>query len=179
VTVHSIARSDLELNRRTQIDVKRLAQCLVNPCSARSGGIVDVRATAHGVQVPSRPSVVHRLSADRIREGFDEETVFALRDLRIEGNAKGYAVLSSDPEEGPITEFEEEALRSALLRDDGPIEQRAALWLAFAFGTNSANIALLREEDFTVQQFENEAPTEHFLVLAAARCSRRSCDCTI
>lgn len=51
--------------------------------------------------------------------------------------------------------------------------------LAFAFGTNPANIALLREEDLTLHQLENEAPTEHFLVLAAARCSRRSCDCTI
>ena len=103
------------------------------------------------------------MSADRMLEGFDDEVVYAIKDLRIEGNAKGFAVLSSDTDEGPLNEFEEEALRSALLRDEGPIEQRAALWLAFAYGTNPANLALLREEDFVVKSFDDETPTEHFL----------------
>jgi integrase len=102
-------------------------------------------------------------SADRMLEGFDDEVVYALEDLRIEGNAKGLAVLSSDPNRGPLSEFEEEALRSALLRDDGPIDQRAALWLAFAYGTNPSNIALLREEDFRSYHFGDGTPSEYFL----------------
>jgi len=102
-------------------------------------------------------------SADRMLEGFDDEVVYALHDLRVEGNTKGEAVLSADPDQGPLNEFEEEALRSALIRDDGPIDQRAAMWLAFAFGTNPANLALLREEDFKAYDFGGSAPSEYFL----------------
>ena len=102
-------------------------------------------------------------SADRFLEGFDDDVVFALEDLSIGGNAKGFAVLSADPEQGPLTEFEEAALRQALLRDDGPIEQRAALWLAFAFGTNPANLSLLREEDFIRFHFPGDTPSAYFL----------------
>ena len=102
-------------------------------------------------------------SADRMLEGFDDEVVYALQDLRVEGNTKGEAVLSADPDQGPLNEFEEEALRSALLRDDGPIDQRAAIWLAFAFGTNPANLALLREEDFEANHFGAAAPSAYFL----------------
>jgi len=102
-------------------------------------------------------------SADRLLEGFDDEVVFALEDLSVGGNAKGFAVLSADPEQGPLSEFEEMALRQALLRDDGPIEQRAALWLAFAFGTNPANLGLLREEDFIRFHFSDDTPSAYFL----------------
>jgi len=102
-------------------------------------------------------------SADRILEGFDDEVLYALEDLRVEGNAKGEAVLAADPEQGPLNEFEEEALRSALIRDDGPIDQRAATWLSLAFGTNPANLALLREEDFNTYGFGDVAPPEYFL----------------
>jgi hypothetical protein len=102
-------------------------------------------------------------SADRLLDGFDDEIVFALEDLSIGGNSKGFAVLSADPEEGPLTEFEEASLRNALLRDDGPIQQRAALWLAFAFGTNPANLGLLREEDFVRFHFPGDTPSAYFL----------------
>jgi hypothetical protein len=102
-------------------------------------------------------------STDRFLEGFDGEVAFALEDLSIGGNAKGFAVLSADPEHGPLTQFEEAALRHALLRDDGPIEQRAALWLAFAFGTNPANLSLLREENFVRFHFPSGIPSAYFL----------------
>jgi hypothetical protein len=102
-------------------------------------------------------------SADRMLEGFDDEVVYALHDLRVEGNTKGEAVLSANPDQGPLNECEEEARRSALIRDDGPIDQRAAMWLAFAFGTNPANLALLREEDFKAYDFGDTAPPEYFL----------------
>ena len=105
----------------------------------------------------------YRASADRLIEGFDDEVVFALNDLRIPGNNKGFAVLSADPEEGPLSEFEEAALRRALIRDDGPIQQRAALWLALAFGTNPANLSLLREDDFQEFEFSDGVAPAYFL----------------
>ena len=102
-------------------------------------------------------------SVDNVFEGFDEETAFALGELRIKGNKKGFAVLSSDAEEGPLDEFEEIALRRALIRDTGPIPGRAALWLALAFGPNPANLSLLRECDFTAHDFDGETPAAYFL----------------
>lgn len=102
-------------------------------------------------------------SADRLLDGFEDEIVFAIEDIEVGGNSKGFAVLSADPELGPLTEFEEMALRQALIRDDGPIEERAALWLAFAFGTNPANLALLREEDFVRNHFSRDTPSAYFL----------------
>lgn len=102
-------------------------------------------------------------STDRLLQGFDDETAFALADLRVGGNKKGFAVLSQDPDEGPLSEFEEAALRRALVRDTGPIQQRAALWLALAFGTNPANLSLLREEDFTSHEFDDGTPPAYFL----------------
>ena len=102
-------------------------------------------------------------STDRLLRGFDDETAFALCDLRVGGNKKGFAVLSDDPGEGPLNELEEAALRRALIRDAGPIQQRAALWLALAFGTNPANLSLLREDDFTVHQFDDDTPPAYFL----------------
>ncbi|MDE2481708.1 MAG: hypothetical protein KGN02_05925 [bacterium] len=102
-------------------------------------------------------------STDRLLPAFDDETAFALSDLRVGGNKKGFAVLSDDPDEGPLSEYEEAALRRALIRDTGPIQQRAALWLALAFGTNPASLSLLREEDFTVHQFEDDTPPAYFL----------------
>jgi len=102
-------------------------------------------------------------STDRYLEGFSDELAFALHDLRIEGCAKGFAVLSSDPEEGPLSELEEVALRNALSRDNGPIGDRLILSLALAFGTNPANLALLQEKDFEVQRFDGKTPPAYFL----------------
>jgi integrase len=102
-------------------------------------------------------------STDRLIDNFEDDVAFALEDLRIEGNAKGYAVLSADPEMGPLSELEEIALRQALIRDNGPIQERAALWLAFAFGANAANLALLREEDFISFHFPEGLESAYFL----------------
>jgi hypothetical protein len=95
----------------------------------------------------------YQFSADNYLPGFDDDTLFALRDLRIKGNEKGVAVMSADPEEGPISAIEETALRAALKGDTGPIQERAAAWLSLAFGPNPANLSLLRETDFVEYTF--------------------------
>lgn len=105
----------------------------------------------------------YRASADRLIDGFDADVVFALDDLRIAGNKKGFAVLSADPDEGPLTEFEEAALRRALIRDNGAIQERAALWIMLAFGCNPANLSLLREEDFRAYHFDGGVQSAFFL----------------
>lgn len=86
-------------------------------------------------------------AADHEYPGFEDDVVREIVDVKIGGNAKGVAVMSADPEEGPLDEFEEAALRNALLSDTGPIDERAAVWLLLGFGVNPANAALLEEQD--------------------------------
>lgn len=46
--------------------------------------------------------------------GVDDAAILLLRQLRIKGNAKGVAVMTMDPEDGPLTHIEAEALHAAL-----------------------------------------------------------------
>jgi integrase len=72
--------------------------------------------------------------------------------IKIPGNVKGEAVRSNDPEEGPLNlKLELPLLFKALVNDKSNIhqhvKQRVAVYLAVAFGRNSANYSLLRETD--------------------------------
>lgn len=100
----------------------------------------------------------YQFATDNFLDGFDDDTLFALWDLRIKGNEKGIAVLSSDPEDGPLSAIEEIALRRALMADTGSIVERVATWLFLAFGFNPANLSLMREEDFVEYTFAGVQP---------------------
>ena len=78
----------------------------------------------------------------------DRDLCYDLTELRIPGNTKGEAVLSEDPDGGPLDELEEIALRAALMNDEGPLIERAVAWSFLALGSNPANIAFLCEDDF-------------------------------
>jgi len=104
-------------------------------------------------------------STDRLLDGFDDETAFALTELRICGPEQGVAVLSDDPDEGPFSALEEVALRSALARDTGPIQERVAMWLCLAYGRNTANLSLLREEDFITEEYGGNVPPSYFIMM--------------
>ena len=81
--------------------------------------------------------------------GFDDISLYhEMVSMRIPGNVKGEAVRSNDPTEGPLEDIEIVALRAALLRDDGPLLERAIVWALLAFGSNPANLVYLCEEDF-------------------------------
>src|SRR6185312_6381648 len=90
----------------------------------------------------------YRWCADQGLPGFDDaELLFELVDLRIPGNKKGEAVLSEDPEEGPIDDLEEIALRAALHRDTGHLLERTLTWSFLALGSNPKNLVYLLEND--------------------------------
>ncbi len=89
-------------------------------------------------------------AVDHEYPGFEDDVVGEIMDVKVGGNAKGVAVMSADPEQGPLDEFEEAALRNALVQDTGPIEERAAVWLLLAFGVNPSNAALTAEQDYRV-----------------------------
>lgn len=90
----------------------------------------------------------YRWCADQNFRAFDDsELLYELVDLRIPGNKKGEAVLSEDPEDGPIDDLEEIALCAALHRDKGHLLERALTWSFLALGSNPKNFVYLLEED--------------------------------
>lgn len=86
-------------------------------------------------------------------DGFSEDVAFEMNERVFGGNSKGEAVLSADPEEGPLDDREIAALTNALrgARDTSKLTltELAATWLCVGLGSNSGQLALLREEDFT------------------------------
>lgn len=92
-------------------------------------------------------------AADILPElAFSEEYALELNQIHVPGNVKGRAVETEDEIGGPMWDVEVIALRVALSQDKSTMRQhvkeRAAVQLALAFGRNSANYVLLREEDF-------------------------------
>lgn len=90
-------------------------------------------------------------AADHGYPNFCPDVAFELEHFRIGGNVKGQAVLSMDPEEGPLDDLEVagllNALRAASKERRLPLRHQAALWLCVAFGPNAIQPALMREED--------------------------------
>ena len=90
----------------------------------------------------------YRWCSDQSLTGFDDDELrYELLNFRIPGNKKGEAVQSEDPEEGPIDDFEEIALRAALHRDSGHLLERALTWSFLATGSNPKNLVYICEDD--------------------------------
>jgi integrase len=108
-------------------------------------------------------------AADNGHEAFSPEVAFEIGQMRIPGNRKGTAVLSEDPEKGPLTEEEVIALLSALrsARADAilTLQQRTALWLCLALGRNPANYCLLQEQDLVTFKVDGVEATAHDLMV--------------
>lgn len=91
--------------------------------------------------------------SDRFSElGFSEEHALRLMRIRVPGSPKGEAVRTEDEDGGPMYDLEVTAIRRALADDTSEkrehIMQRAAVALCLAYGRNSSNYTMLREEDF-------------------------------
>ncbi len=100
----------------------------------------------------------YRFGVDQGSAAFSEEVAFDLDARVVGGNKKGHAVLSLDPEEGPLNDLEITALLNALRANNRSahlsLEERTALWLCIAFGGNPLQFALLREDDVSVIEEE-------------------------
>jgi hypothetical protein len=91
----------------------------------------------------------YRWCSEQNLPGFDsDELLYELISLRIPGNKKGEAVLSEDPEEGPLDDLEEIALRAALHRDTGSLLERVLTWAFLSLGCNPKNLVYLWEQDY-------------------------------
>lgn len=105
---------------------------------------------------------------------FSDETAFLIQDNVVGGNPKGRAVLSLDPDEGPLDDLEITALLNALraARDLKvlSLDELAAAWLCIAIGGNSLQFSLLREHDVVVE----ESSGQRFVHLRVPRIKKRS-----
>ena len=77
-----------------------------------------------------------------------------LRRMRLKGNEKGVAVLTSDPDKGPLTDVEFQAVVTALndLLAKGGIDvgDYLLVWLFLAIGARPVQMALLKASDLSV-----------------------------
>ncbi|TPG55489.1 hypothetical protein EAH89_14660 [Roseomonas nepalensis] len=106
---------------------------------------------------------------------FSAEVCFELREIRFGGNAKGAAVLSLDPDGGPLNDIETTALLNALRasRDDGRIslQQQVAIWLCTALGGNNQQYVLMRADDLL--ELEEPDSDGAFYQIRVARIKKR------
>lgn len=84
--------------------------------------------------------------ADQQLPGFSRDVALELGELVIPGSAKGVAVMSDDPDSGPLFQTEDIALRAAMMRNQSSdtIVDRTTLILLIALGCNPRNLALCR-----------------------------------
>jgi len=108
---------------------------------------------------------------------FSMDVAFEADQLRIGGNRKGHAVLSADPEEGPLSDLELAALltnlRAAWGTDRLSLNQQAALWLCVALGPNPMQMAPLAEGD-VIRHLDGD--TVAFVHLQVPRMKKRDTD---
>lgn len=86
--------------------------------------------------------------------GVDDDAVLLLKQLRLKGNAKGVAVLTMDPNEGPFSSIELEALQSALngAYAEGKVDtgEFTLAWLYMLLGQRNTQHAAMKVCDVRV-----------------------------
>lgn len=97
---------------------------------------------------------MYLMATDLGVEGFDDDVAAELDEMVIGNNPIGQAVLSNDPQSGPIPPREMDALlvklRDATERCLIPTTHLAVTWLFICFGCNSKNLRLIHESDCSV-----------------------------
>lgn len=92
--------------------------------------------------------------------GVTDDAVSLLKELRLKGNAKGVAVLTMDPVEGPYTHIELEAVLAALnsAYAEGTIDDTSYLlaWVFIALGQRPAQYAALKVCDILTESSDGE-----------------------
>ena len=112
------------------------------------GGIYPLGTVANTLDAYRRWYV---FGADQEFEGFEQECATYLVNQVIGGNDKGQAVLSQDPDEGPLRFVEVMALQGRLLAmlQDGTdlLDEILVTWLCLSFGIYPTAMMFLNEED--------------------------------
>lgn len=104
--------------------------------------------------------------------GVSDEAVLLLKQLRLKGNIKGQAVLTMDPDSGPFTQIEAEALQLALntAYETGRLEtsEFVLAWLYILLGQRSKQHAALKVCDVRVDH-DAEGVPKYVLMMPSAK----------
>jgi hypothetical protein len=84
---------------------------------------------------------------DRDLPGVDATLAERLRRWIVKEPINGEAVMSLDPEDGPLSDLEFNQLLTSLKTVEAPARDKAAVWLCLELGSNALNLALLEERD--------------------------------
>ncbi len=105
---------------------------------------------------------MYLMATDLGIDGFDDDVAAELDEMVIGNNPIGQAVLSNDPQSGPIPRHEMDALlvklRDATERRLIPTTHLAVTWLFICFGCNSKNLRLIHESDCSVVDVPDGEP---------------------
>lgn len=108
---------------------------------------------------------------------FDPDVANELELLTIGGDPRGIAVLSNDPNKGPLSNADFNALCNRLLNINqdhlcgSSLFSYCLVWLAIALGCNMKNIVYLCEEDLTI--FADKNSDEKVYILHVPRIKKR------
>lgn len=93
--------------------------------------------------------------------GVTDDAVALLKQLRIQGNQKGVAVLTMDAENGPFSDIEVEAIQTSLVRayeqNDINLEGYLLVWLFLALGQRPIQYASLKVCDVGTEESKDGA----------------------
>lgn len=105
--------------------------------------------------------------------GVEDAAILLLKQLRVKGNAKGVAVLTMDPEDGPLTHIEAEALQAALNSAFAAGTVGTAnfvlAWLYMLLGQRNLQYASLKVCDVKVELDANGNRTYEVMMPSAKR----------
>lgn len=152
-----------------------LARCTSLGKSGRSDSIIPYKviSEARSLLRPDQHWQIHYLRkwylwcVDQGFSEFSPEVAFMLSEIVVGGNRKGHAVLSADPDEGPLIDVEIvaflNALRAARATGSLSLQEHVAVWLCVAFGCNPSQLALLRQDDLIKLKTDEPASVIHQL----------------
>ncbi|MET0462601.1 MAG: site-specific integrase [Chitinophagaceae bacterium] len=82
--------------------------------------------------------------------GFDPKVAERLFRLKVPNNPTGQAVMTRDPERGPLTDHEHWLVRRAVKECKGTLSDRVSIMCLLELGSRPAQVVLLNEQDFKV-----------------------------
>lgn len=104
--------------------------------------------------------------------GIDDDVVALLKQVRLKGNHKGEAVVTMDPEAGPFSDLELEAVHHGINETyaEGRItlDEFVLVWLYSAIGARSVQYAALKIKDF-VSYREKDGTSGYILRMPSAK----------
>lgn len=105
--------------------------------------------------------------------GIDQDVLILLEQIKTQGNAKGVAVMTLDPYEGPLTPIESESLQAALndafANEVVTLDEFILAWLYVLFGQRNIQYAALKVSDVVRKEDTDQRVTYSIMMPSAKK----------